>query len=217
SITRFDLDWALWCAAEHQGVETRSACTVLENEGHGPFLVRTANKGFEARAVINASGRWSKLRNEQLSPEQNGWIGLKAHFAVSDLSDSVDLYFFDNGYCGVQPASLNGSNEPVVNVCAMVRAGDAKTLDDVFRLHPQLRDKSRRWRRCTPVVATAPLVFSQPTPVRNGIPQVGDAAGFVDPFIGDGISLALRSGVMAGKALTNFLQGGDSLTTSCKE
>jgi flavin-dependent dehydrogenase len=31
--------------------------------------------------------------------------------------------------------------------------------------------------------------------------QAGDAAGFVDPFVGDGISLALRSGVLAGRCV----------------
>jgi len=37
--------------------------------------------------------------------------------------------------------------------------------------------------------------------------QVGDAATFVDPFIGDGISLALRSGALAAKCLAGYLQG----------
>ena len=217
SVTRFDLDWALWRAAEAKGVETRSESTVLEIQGVGPFVVRADNDQFEARAVINATGRWSNLSHGSLSSAQNGWIGLKAHFAVPEPSNSVDLYFFDNGYCGVQPVSLNGSSESVVNVCAMVRAEDATTVDDVFQLHAGLKDRSRRWRRCTPIVATAPLIFSDPSPIRNGIPQIGDAAGFVDPFIGDGISLALRSGVMAANALAAFLQDGKSLTAWCEE
>ena len=41
----------------------------------------------------------------------------------------------------------------------------------------------------------------KPQPVNNGILQAGDAAGFIDPFVGDGISLALRSGVIAAEAL----------------
>jgi flavin-dependent dehydrogenase len=35
----------------------------------------------------------------------------------------------------------------------------------------------------------------------------GDAAGFIDPFLGDGISLALHSGSMAGKAVAEFCAG----------
>ena len=39
----------------------------------------------------------------------------------------------------------------------------------------------------------------------------GDSAGFIDPFVGDGISLALHSGVLAAKALAPFLGGSKSL------
>ena len=41
--------------------------------------------------------------------------------------------------------------------------------------------------------------------------QVGDSATFVDPFIGDGISLALRSGVLAAECLIPFFRGNRSL------
>lgn len=56
-------------------------------------------------------------------------------------------------------------------------------------------------------ISTSPLVFHHPEPVREGIVQVGDAATFVDPFVGDGISLAIRSGVLAGDCLGQFFRG----------
>ncbi len=37
--------------------------------------------------------------------------------------------------------------------------------------------------------------------------MAGDAAGFVDPFVGDGISLALRSGALAAESLAPFVRG----------
>ena len=36
---------------------------------------------------------------------------------------------------------------------------------------------------------------------------VGDAAAFIDPFVGDGISIALRSGCLAASNLRAFLDG----------
>jgi len=42
--------------------------------------------------------------------------------------------------------------------------------------------------------------------------MVGDAAGFVDPFVGDGISLALRSGTLAARCLAPFFAEEASLT-----
>jgi flavin-dependent dehydrogenase len=39
----------------------------------------------------------------------------------------------------------------------------------------------------------------------------GDAAGFIDPFAGDGISLALQSGTLAAESVASFLRGTCSL------
>lgn len=60
-------------------------------------------------------------------------------------------------------------------------------------------------------VSTAPLAFHPPEPVQNGMLQTGDSATFVDPFIGDGISLALRSGALAGNCLAGFFRNECSL------
>ena len=43
---------------------------------------------------------------------------------------------------------------------------------------------------------------------------VGDAAAFIDPFAGDGISIALRSGRVAAECLREFLLGRSSLASA---
>jgi flavin-dependent dehydrogenase len=60
-------------------------------------------------------------------------------------------------------------------------------------------------------VSTSPLIFRDPQPERDGVLMAGDAAGFVDPFVGDGISLALRSGSLAAQCLKPFFAGDASL------
>lgn len=87
----------------------------------------------------------------------------------------------------------------VLNACALVRQGAARTLADVFASDPVLSERSRNWRPLTEDFATAPVYLGPGSPVVDGVLQAGDAAGFVDPFVGDGISLALRSGVLAGR------------------
>jgi flavin-dependent dehydrogenase len=187
--------------------------------GKGPFTISTATCEFEADAVINASGRWSNLRT--LAEDQNDpvkWIGLKAHFEEAVPASSVDLYFFDGGYCGVQPVKPGGNSESgTVNVCAMVRANVASTLFEVFARHPALQERSRQWRLVTEPVSTSPLFFRKPEPERDGILMVGDSAGFVDPFVGDGISLALRSGAAAAQCLTAFFAGRISLREAARQ
>jgi flavin-dependent dehydrogenase len=55
------------------------------------------------------------------------------------------------------------------------------------------------------------LLFRNPQPVGNGVLMAGDAVAFVDPFVGDGISLALRSGTLAAQCLFLFFRGQSSL------
>jgi len=214
SIARLDLDLALWDSAERASVDTRQQVTVQSISGTGPFRIATSAGEFESRAVINASGRWSNLNaSPGKAEQQERWIGLKAHFAEPSPNASVDLYFFDGGYCGVQPVELNGANSKNgrVNVCAMVRADVASTLPDVFARHAALRERSLRWQPLSDPVSTSPLIFRKPQPERDGIPMAGDAAGFVDPFVGDGISLAVRSGSLAAECLIPFFGGETSL------
>ncbi len=195
SISRFDLDAALWHAAELAGVECHQRLPADRVFRTGEvFSISTSGRVLEARTVIDASGRWSNL-NRSVAPK-NPWIGLKAHFACSEPQDSTDLYFFPGGYCGVQAVGPS-----CLNVCAMVRADSASTLEEVFACHPRLESVSRGWYRTMDTVATAPLVFRPPMAEHRGVLRAGDAAGFVDPFAGDGISLALRSGTAAARAL----------------
>ena len=194
SISRFALDQALWRTATAAGVDARECATVLgvEDEGAG-FLVRASNAEFRARAVINASGRWSELSRYAAA---DGWIGLKAHFAEAQPRPGVQLYFFTHGYCGVQPA---GAGE--INVCGMVTASSARRLHELLGLEPRLEARSRDWKQSTETITTFPLVFRRETPLRGKVINVGDAAAFVDPFIGDGISIALQTGALAGRLL----------------
>jgi flavin-dependent dehydrogenase len=151
--------------------------------------------------------------NAPSKAEPERWIGLKAHFAEPSPNPSVDLYFFDGGYCGVQPVEVNDahSGNGRVNACAMVRADVASTLPDVFARHDSLRKRSLRWQPLSDPVSTSPLIFRKPQPERDSILMVGDSAGFVDPFVGDGISLAVRGGSLAAECLFPFFSGEVSL------
>lgn len=206
SISRFDLDLALWRAAEKTAAQTRLQTTVQRISGNGPFQVETAHGTLPARSVIHAAGRWSSLSPRRPAGDRHKWLGIKAHFCELNPPSSVDLYFFPGGYCGVQPVGFNR-----VNVSAMVRSDAATSLTGVFELHPQLQARSQAWEAGTDPVSTSPLLFSRPEPLRDSVLLVGDAAGFVDPFVGDGIALALRSGAAAAQSLLPFWRGEISL------
>jgi flavin-dependent dehydrogenase len=205
SIPRFHLDAALFQAAQRAGVTACEDVAVSEVRRDSVFHVFTAQNTYQARAVINTTGRWSKLTQFTVA-ENDKWLGLKAHFAEASPPKSVDLYFFPGGYCGVTPVS-SGS----VNASAMVRADVAHTLEDVFDKEPQLQERSRAWRPLFPTVTTSPLYFREPETESDGMLLAGDSAGFIDPFAGDGISLALQSGTLAAHSIIPFVRGSCSL------
>ena len=208
SIARLDLDDALWSSAQASGAETRQLVAVQGVHGSGPFGVSTSAGDFEATIVVNASGRWSNLNPAPPKNVLPRWIGVKAHFEEASPQASVDLYFFDGGYCGVQPVDLKaGQGDGRINACAMVRADVASTLPEVFQQHPQLFERSRQWQQVGDPVSTSPLAFHRPRPEHDGLLMAGDAACFVDPFVGDGISLALRSGSLAAECIVPFFRG----------
>ena len=225
-ITRFDLDDALWNSCRASGVELRDECSAQDVQristpkGEAVFAVATQQGTFEAKAVINAAGRWSCLTSAETRAQasRDRWIGVKGHFYEQGASPSVDLYFFEGGYCGVQPVrASDGNGDPVLNACAMVRAEVATDLYAVLRCHPSLQLRSASWRPVIDPVSTSPLVFHDPEPVRDGVLQVGDAATFVDPFVGDGISLAIRGGALAAQCLQKFFGNEGSLEQAAEE
>ncbi|MGH9522952.1 MAG: NAD(P)/FAD-dependent oxidoreductase [Terriglobales bacterium] len=192
SITRYELDLALWKAALASGVDTRDGCgrcKVEERNGH--FVVVGDGLALECNCAVYAIGRRGDLK-----PAKTTLVGIKAHFRPARTIETVELYFGDRGYCGVQPISGG-----LVNVCALVeperiRNAGVDRMSAAFDVHQRLN--SAGWEQVTETIATAMCVFASPEPVKDGIMCAGDAAGFIDPFLGDGISLALQSGTLAG-------------------
>jgi len=211
SIPRRRLDSVLWEAAQRANVCAYGNCEVLSIAGNGPFSLVTAQGTFEAKALIVCAGRWSRFSHADL-PVGPKWIGVKAHYRECNPPLSTDLYFFDHGYCGVQPVSKD-----VINVCAMVRSDRANAMQQVFRLSPELQQRAAKWELRTPAVSTAPLLYRQPRAALENALLAGDAAGFIDPFAGDGISMALRTGEAAALCLQAFVKGEVSLHAAVAE
>jgi flavin-dependent dehydrogenase len=156
-------------------------------------VVATEDAKLRGKSVVNASGRWSELQPRTELPGKR-LLGLKQHFFEEDAPNLTDLYFFPGGYCGVQSVGAEK-----VNVCALVDASAANTLNTVFTRSKPLFERAIRWQPASESFATAPIFFAAPQPVTGDMINVGDAAAFIDPFLGDGISIALQTGVLAGE------------------
>src|SRR4029450_11096308 len=60
-----------------------------------------------------------------------------------------------------------------------------------------------------PRSAPLPLGASRPPPLHRGVLFVGDAAGLVNPFNGEGIDYAMESGRLAAEVGLGVLESGD--------
>ena len=196
SVSRHELDRIMLDAAVAAGVEVRTQTRVRKvNRIHDSFEIDTGRTTFVAKHVINAAGRWSELRSNRSLSEPR-WIGVKQHFRETDAPPSTDLYFFPGGYCGVQPIG-----DGLINACALVQANAAASLAEVLRCSSELKSRAQDWVPSSDPIATAPIVFGPPQPVIDGMYNIGDAAAFIDPFLGDGISIALQTGVLAAECV----------------
>jgi flavin-dependent dehydrogenase len=141
---------------------------------------------FQARAVIQASGRRPRAHAA-------GSFGFKAHFWGA-YPARVDLHFIPGGYLGVSPVE-----DGRINVCALVEKRMVRHADAIVR-----GILGEAYRQEWPFLFTGPL-----DPGWRGMHglQVGDAVAFLDPFTGDGISVALRSGRLAAGAALRILAG----------
>lgn len=217
-LSRRVLDQALWQAAVARGAQTREGHVVrrlrkLEPSGRqgASWEVESSNGAAQkTRALLVACGRWwtleglpSPARQQRAGP----WLGVKAHFYGIAPRDAVEMYFFPGGYCGLAPVE-----DGLYNACCLVHRSLARDLGasgladfaawlKILARHPALEARLQGATQTSETVATAPVRLARRHSHHEGALLAGDAAGFLDPFTGDGISMALHGGRLAAAAL----------------
>jgi flavin-dependent dehydrogenase len=195
-ISRLRLDAALWEAAGAAGAQllARTAAT-----GYSAGELITAAGPYAAQRVLVAAGRWWSLPGLAAAPAASPWIGVKARFSGVPLQNTIELYLFRDGYCGLAPVE-NGWT----NACCLIHrdaAGDLSATRDFASWigpgNPVLRARLRPARQATATVVTSPIAMGARAAARGGALCIGDAVGFVDPFTGDGLARALLSAQLA--------------------
>ncbi|MGH9487247.1 MAG: NAD(P)/FAD-dependent oxidoreductase, partial [Terriglobales bacterium] len=223
-LSRRVLDHALWQAAAGAGACCHSHEALLGAARQSPGrdsgwdVIAGTGKAASASRFIVACGRWWKLTGlpSPAAPDSRqracGWLGAKAHFKGVDASDAVEMYFFPGGYCGLAPVE-----DGAYNACCLVhrslaescRGGDFADfrvwISKVAR-HPALNSRLYKAVQVSPTLSTAPVNPARQIADSSGILIAGDAAGFLDPFTGDGISMALHSGQLAARQLVSGLK-----------
>lgn len=222
SVRRHDLDRVLLDGARRAGVAVfeEARVTGCARGSGGIFEVRVRSGGIlRARAVVGADGRNSlvarRLGLRRREPRHRKWA-VMGHFRdVETEADHGEMIVTPYGYCGINP--LPGG---LANVCIVVdqvtirgpAAGGARLagfFDRHMAAHPLTRRRMARAVLAEGLWAAGPMACRVADSVADGVLLVGDAAGFYDPFTGEGIGMALRGAEMAAEALAQALRRGE--------
>ncbi len=224
SISRNELDFWLAREAQKAGAQFREQTRVVSVEGSlaDGFCLDLSTQGrseqVDARAVVAAYGRRSRLDaalERRFFSHPHRFMALKAHFRGPTLENRVELHAFPGGYCGM--SDIEGGK---VNVCLLVhqpifQAASRGAPDRVEAFidwmraqNPRLKNWFQNAQRLDEAwMSIAQIPFESKEVVHRDMLMAGDAAGVIVPLAGNGIAMALESGILAGESLAEYFQG----------
>jgi geranylgeranyl reductase family protein len=202
SIKRSLLDALLLSRAREFGVQIyeETAVTALTAGANGSDWKIETDRGpvFAARTLVGADGRNStvaRLCNLLPRPARER-VALQAHIPLpAGFGDRVVLQFLPEGYSGQAPV-----NRDELNLCLVSKPSNISALRRWAEQRFGLQ-QDYPWRTITPLTRAALA------PARDKLFLVGDAARVVEPFTGEGIYYALRSGELAAQAIVKIIGG----------
>jgi geranylgeranyl reductase family protein len=202
TIKRSVFDNHLLQRARELGARVHEEATViaLNKTRDRDWKIDIVRETFTARVLVGADGRNStvaRLCNLLPRPERER-IALQAHVPLPrDFGNRIVLQLLPEGYCGQAPV-----NDRELNVCLV---GTPPTIVSLrtWAEHEFKLPHDQAWRTITPLARVA-----IPASHEN-LFFIGDAARVVEPFTGEGIYYALRSGDLAADAIIKIIRGRD--------
>lgn len=177
------------------GVSVRQGNARLRLETTGVCRVSFDGLVLTPRLVIGADGLNSRTRKDAgLAAHRPTPLryGVRQHFEVRPWTDQVEVYWSCGGEAYVTPAGENSLNVAFLWQGTVNRQrGGAGLVEDLLRDFPELSRRLGRARATDDAGARGPLHVKVPTPARDGLLLVGDAAGYVDAITGEGVGLAI--------------------------
>jgi flavin-dependent dehydrogenase len=145
--------------------------------------VKVEGSGFRVddiscSVVIDASGKLSRFTKRRPVEE----FGIQ-YFGTRSCGGTLEFSFFEDGYGGT--VSVEGGRS---NSCFVIK-----------------RDALRRYLEREDCLVTGPLSYERTA--REFI-AIGDAAGMVDPFCGEGMRHALETGTLAARVVAKGINDG---------
>lgn len=215
ALSRDRLDAILLEHARERGATVRLQARVVDLVRQGGRVTGVRLAGGEevgARLVVGADGLRSvvvrRLGLLRRAPRLRK-LALTAHLAGAEgRSGRGELHAFPWGCVGVAEVEDGLTNVTVV-ICANEARRVAGARESYFDDAVRAMSRFAEARRVSDVLATGPFDWPTRGAVADGALLVGDAAGYYDPFTGQGIFRALRGAELAAGAADASLRSGD--------
>jgi menaquinone-9 beta-reductase len=216
---RSRLDPVLLDAARAAGADVRlgTPITAVRSAG-GVAVVHGPGVDLRARVVVGADGLRSVVARAH-DAAHPAWLaprlGLTYHLADPDglVERDARMRLIRDGYIGIAPVPGGRVNVGIVlgpSWMPAVRHVGARSLAaELVRAIPPAPDDPATWREREPLDEVAGAWPVGHRVSRRSGPDwllVGDAAGFLDPFTGEGLHRALVSAALAAAAIDAHLR-----------
>ena len=193
--------------------------TSVDNKGEA-IILQSATKTFEAPIALGADGAHSILnkRLTQNKVEKNHYCaGVRQYFSnVKGFhpENHIELHFYKEilpGYLWVFPLADNKANVGLGMLSSVVSKKQINLKKEMVNLLETIPSLKERFKDAVPLTEIEGYGLPVGSTKRNlsgdRFLLLGDAAGLIDPFSGEGIANAIRSGrVAAAHVLKAFEQ-----------
>ncbi len=228
SLPRATLDAILLNRAQAAGARVIwSRLDAIESRNPGGHHLRFTDASgspgsIDAAAVVGADGTGSFVARAcfGLPRRAKGRFALGGHYSgFEGLEGFIEMYVQPGSYFAVNPLGPHLANVMVIVEASQLRAW-RECIDQ--RLSEAASALAGGKRALDPLalvgkrVAIGPLAHRAARVAGNGVYLVGDAAELIDPFTGQGVYLALASGLCLARILTEQLRGRCSVSDAAK-
>ncbi|HEY6921692.1 MAG TPA: FAD-dependent monooxygenase [Methyloceanibacter sp.] len=209
-LSRFCLDQALLEAAESQGANVERGVQVTQIDASDETVtVRTGSQVFTGRAAALATGKHNLRQYPRAASDM---VGFKLQLRVTPdslgrLEDVVQLVTFNGGYIGACIVE-----DRLVTLCWVLHRALLQRIGTSWPeqakyfaqqseiLAALLHEAKPQWDK--PVaVAGIPYGYLRRSPIASNVFPLGDQLAVIPSFTGDGMSIALYSGIAAAQAV----------------
>ena len=209
-VSRYSLDSLLYKKAKDSGCTIVVATVTAISFSDDTFAVSFQGQILNAKVVLGAYGKRSnidQILSRDFMKKPSTWMAVKAHYSGDFADNLIALHNFEGGYCGISKVEDNK-----INVCYLADVKTFKKYRNIEAYQKYVMSKNS-YLKCffekSAMLFDKPITISQFSfdkkyAVENHILMVGDTAGLIHPFCGNGMAIAIHSAKLASELILDY-------------